>query len=123
MRADEMARRRRPALGVAGLLILMLSAGAVTHVWVRMKKIEVAYDLGRVRLQNDELREQQRRLQIEIGMLEDPGRVVTIARAELGMGPPAPGAIRAVGAHATAPPAADPATAVAGMPAVVKEDR
>lgn len=95
-RADDPARRRRPGLGIAALLILMLTLGAVAHVWVRMKKIEVAYALGRARKQNDDLREQQRRLQIEIGMLKDPGRVVGIARDELGMGPPAPGAIRTV---------------------------
>ena len=34
--------------------------------------------------------EQRRRLNIEIGMLKDPDRVIGIAREKLGMGPPAP---------------------------------
>jgi len=36
-----------------------------------------------------ELAEQRRRLNIEIGMLKDPDRVIGIAREKLGMGPPA----------------------------------
>jgi cell division protein FtsL len=90
------AARRRPGNRVAILLLVVLTAGALGHVFVRMKKIEVGYALGRERKRNEELREQQRRLQIEIGMLKDPGRVVTLAREELGMGPPEPGDIRVV---------------------------
>jgi hypothetical protein len=47
-----------------------------------------------------DLEEQRRRLQIEIGMLKDPNRVVTIARDQLNMGPPTPDAIRRLGTGA-----------------------
>jgi cell division protein FtsL len=50
----------------------------------------VAYALGHERRTNTELEEQRRRLHIEIGMLKDPVRVVSIARDKLKMGPPAP---------------------------------
>ncbi|HEY2901689.1 MAG TPA: hypothetical protein VGL59_13990 [Polyangia bacterium] len=84
---------KRRGVGVGGFLIALCTAGALTHVGVRMKGIEVAYDLGRERRTSTELEEQRRRLQIEIGMLKDPGRVVSLARDNLQMGPPAAGDI------------------------------
>jgi cell division protein FtsL len=78
-------------------LLAIATAGALAHVGVRFKGMEVAYALGRERRVSGELEEQRRRLQIEIGMLKDPNRVVSIARDRLGMGPPAPEAIRRLG--------------------------
>jgi cell division protein FtsL len=97
-------------------LLAIVTAGALAHVAVRIKSIEVAYALGRERHIATELEEQRRRLQIEIGMLKDPGRVVMIARDQLKMGPPGPDAIRALGdsrhladlAPAASPPSAKP---------------
>ena len=80
---------KKRGIGVGGFLLALVTAGALTHVAVRMKGIEVAYDLGRERRASTELEEQRRRLQIEIGMLKDPGRVVTLARDKLKMAPPA----------------------------------
>jgi hypothetical protein len=80
---------RRRGIGVGGFLLGIVTVGALVHVAVRMKGIEVAYDLGRERKINTELEEQRRRLHIEIGMLKDPGRVVALARDRLNMGPPA----------------------------------
>jgi hypothetical protein len=74
-------------------LLALATAGALAHVAVRLKGIEVAYALGRERRINTELEEQRRRLHIEIGMLKDPVRVVALARDKLSMGPPAPGDI------------------------------
>jgi hypothetical protein len=72
---------------------------------VRLKGIEVAYDLGKERRINTELEEQRRRLHIEIGMLKDPVRVVELARDQLGMGPPDPADIIRLGRDGTLPPA------------------
>jgi cell division protein FtsL len=80
----------RRGLGVGAFLLAVLTAGAMAHVGVRMKGIEVAYDLGREKRVNKQLEEERRRLNIEIGMLKDPVRVVTFARDTLKMGPPAP---------------------------------
>jgi cell division protein FtsL len=78
-------------VGVWAFSLALLTAGALAHVAVRMHGIQIAYDLGRERRTNTELEERRRRLNIEIGMLKDPGRVIGIARDQLQMGPPAPG--------------------------------
>jgi hypothetical protein len=90
-----------------------------------MKGIEVAYDLGRERRINTNLEEQRRRLQIEIGMLKDPGRVVTLAREKLNMAPPAAGDIVRVvpGEILPAVPAVNVAKASAGAPAAAPAKR
>ena len=82
----ELGNRR--GIGVWAFLLSLATAGALVHVAVRMKGIEVAYEMGRERRANAELEEQRRRLNIEIGMLKDPMRVVDIARKTLEMGPP-----------------------------------
>ena len=62
---------------------MIVTAGALAHVGVRLKSLEVAYDLGRERRIATDLEEQRRRLQIEIGMLKDPRRVIALARTKL----------------------------------------
>jgi cell division protein FtsL len=84
----EMGNRR--GIGVGAFVLALVTAGALAHVGVRMKGIEVAYELGHERRINTQLEEERRRLNIEIGMLKDPVRVVAIARDKLKMGPPAP---------------------------------
>ena len=64
-----------------------MTAGALAHVAVRMHGIQIAYALGRERRANTELSERRRRLNIEIGMLKDPDRVIAIAREKLRHGP------------------------------------
>ena len=83
----------RRGAGVWAFLLALLTAAALGHVAVRMHGIQIAYDLGRERRSNTQLEEQRRRLNIEIGMLKDPDRVITVARDKLHMGPPEPGAI------------------------------
>jgi len=78
-------------------LLALVTAGALVHVGVRIRGLQVGYDLGSERRIAGELEEQRRRLQIEIGMLKDPGRVISIAREKLNMGPPAPEAILRLG--------------------------
>lgn len=88
----------RKGVGVGVFLLAVVTVGALVHVAVRIKGLEVAYALGRERKVATELEEQRRRLQIEIGMLKDPGRVVQFARDKLKMGPPPPDAIVALAA-------------------------
>ena len=109
-------RSRSPERTGAGALAFVLAiatAGALAHVEVRLKALEVAYDLGRERKIGSELEEQRRRLQIEIGMLKDPVRVVSIARGQLDMGPPAPEAIHRLGVGPFPRTAAPPSVASA----------
>lgn len=87
----------RRGAGVGAFVLAIATAGALAHVGVRLKGLEVAYDLGHERRVATEMEEQRRRLQIEIGMLKDPRRVIGIAREKLNMAPPAPEAIWRLG--------------------------
>jgi cell division protein FtsL len=99
----------RRGVGVAAFLLALVTAGALAHVAVRMHGIQIAYALGRERRTNTELEEQRRRLNIEIGMLKDPDRVIGAAREKLGMGPPAPeNVVRLEAGTLGRPPAAPP---------------
>ena len=100
--ADGRRSVKRGGAGVWLFLLAIGTAGALAHVAVRFEGLEVAYALGRERKIGADLEEQRRRLQIEIGMLKDPNRVVTIARDQLHMGPPSPEAIRRLGTSARA---------------------
>ena len=91
----------------------LCTVGALAHVAVRMHSIQIAYALGRERRTNTELAEQRRRLNIEIGMLKDPDRVIGIAREKLGMGPPAPENVVRLDSGRLVPRAAAPAAAPA----------
>jgi len=102
----------RRGVGVWAFLLALCTAGALAHVAVRMHGIQIAYALGRERRTNTELEEQRRRLNIEIGMLKDPDRVIGIAREQLRMAPAAPeNVVRLSGGSLGRPPAAVPATA------------
>jgi cell division protein FtsL len=84
------------SLAVIGFVILGLTLGALGHVAVHAKRLEVALALGEAERIHRDLAEQRRHLEIEIGMLKDPGRVIAIARDKLLMRPVAPGDIRPV---------------------------
>ena len=97
----------RRGAGVWAFLLALCTAGALAHVAVRMHGIQIAYALGRERRTNTELAEQRRRLNIEIGMLKDPDRVIGIAREQLRMAPAAPeNVVRLSGGGLGRPPAA-----------------
>jgi len=91
---------------VIGLIVLGVTLGATAHVAVHAKRIEVAIALGKEERAFRELTLERRHLEIEIGMLKDPARIIAIARDQLGMRPPAPSdiytgkAARAAGPHA-----------------------
>jgi cell division protein FtsL len=81
--------RRRLGAGMIGILVLGVTLGATAHVAVHAKRIEVAIALGKAERTFRKLTDQRRHLEIEIGMLKDPARVIAIARDKLGMHPPA----------------------------------
>jgi len=82
--------RRRLNAGLIGLVILGVTLGAIGHVAVHAKRIEIAIALGKEERAFRELTLQRRQLEIEIGMLKDPARIISIARDKLGMHAPAP---------------------------------
>jgi cell division protein FtsL len=134
------ASAQRRGLGLPAFLLALATVGALAHVGVRMKGLEVAYDLGREKRINTQLEDERRSLNIEIEMLKDPVRIVAIARDKLKMGPAAatdivrlsPGAILAEqappperGKHAGAKAAAarPGAAAAAAHPTATVEPR
>ncbi len=86
--------RRRLSVGLIGLVILGVTLGGTAHVAVHAKRIEVAIALGKEERIHRDLVEAQRHLEIEIGMLKDPARIIAIARDQLGMRAPQPSDIR-----------------------------
>ena len=99
---DSGDARRRLNAGLIGLVILGVTLGAIGHVAVHTKRIEVAIALGKEERAFRELTLQRRQLEIEIGMLKDPSRVIATARERLGMSPPRPEAIHALAAKGEA---------------------
>ena len=79
--------RRRPGNVVFCVVLLGLTLGALGHVAVQAKKVEVALLLGKEQALHDELSAEQRHLRNEIGRLKDPRRLVHIAETKLGMTP------------------------------------
>lgn len=88
---------RAGGLAVIIFVTLGLTLGALGHVAVHAKRIEVALALGNEERIHRDLEEQRRHLEIEIGMLKDPGRVIRIARETLNMAPPTPEDIKPLG--------------------------
>ena len=105
--------RRRAGNVVFCLVLLGLTLGALGHVAVQAKKVEVALLLANEQTLHDDLLAQQRHLRNEIGRLKDPRRLVSIAQSKLGMTPrpvgirvvPAKGA--AASSRQVAPPAGE----------------
>ena len=86
--SEANARKRRPGTGVACLVLLGLTLGALGHVAVHLKHLEVALQLGDARKERARLEEQRRQLVLEVGVLKDPTRIMEVARERLGLGPP-----------------------------------
>ena len=79
-------RAPRAASGVFCLVLLGLTLGALGHVAVQAKQVEVGLLLGKERAAHDALLAERRHLEIELGRLKDPARLVKFAQ-EKGMTP------------------------------------
>ena len=86
-------RSRGAALRVA-LCLLILAAGALAHVHLRLQVLDAGYALSRETRLHHELEDQNQKLRIERQMRCDPALIEKRARAELHMASPDPGAIR-----------------------------
>jgi hypothetical protein len=79
-------RAPRVSSGVFCLVLLGLTLGALAHVAVHAKQVEVGLLLGRERAAHDALLAERRHLEIELGRLKDPARLVKFAQ-DTGMTP------------------------------------
>lgn len=82
------------------LAVAAATAAFCVHLTVRVRAIELGYELGRVHAQLTRLREVKRVLELAVASYETPERVDLVARTLLGMAPP--GADRVL--HAAALP-------------------
>jgi hypothetical protein len=89
--------KKRASLAVIAFVVLGLTLGALGHVAVHAKRTEVELALGAANKTHGELVAQRRNLEIEIGMLKNPERVIAIARDKLLMRPIVPENIRSMG--------------------------
>jgi len=74
--------------------LVLCTAAATSHVWTRLKAIELGYRLSKASKQHAKLLEINRRLRIEVALLKSPDRIARIASEELGMQQPRPGQVR-----------------------------
>ncbi|MEY2930619.1 MAG: hypothetical protein RL033_1368 [Pseudomonadota bacterium] len=82
------------------MAVIAATAAFCVHLTVRVRAIELGYEMGRVHSQLTRLREVRRVLELEVASYETPERVDLVARTLLGMAPP--GADRVL--HAAALP-------------------
>ena len=85
--------RRRAGNALFCLVLLGLTVGALGHVAVQAKMVEVGLQLAAHQAAHEDLLAEQRHLQLDIGRLQEPRRLVEVARTRLGM-TPQPAAIR-----------------------------
>jgi len=90
-----------PVLRVA-LPVLACAGLAVLFIWTRTQALDAAYDLAEQKKQHDRLSSMRSQLQLEVETLRSPGALDGWARVNLGMAPPAPGAVLAAGPRSNA---------------------
>jgi hypothetical protein len=103
------------------LAVAAATAAFVLHLGLRVRSVELGYELGRSHARVQRLREVRHVLEVELGSQRTPERVDFVARTLLGMSEPTADRIRSAGARphveeqetgvaAPAAPAADPTT-------------
>lgn len=81
--------RRRAGNALFCLVLLGLTVFALGHVAVQAKMVEVGLKLAQEQAAHEDLTAEQRHLQLDIGRLKEPRRLVQVARTKLGMTPQA----------------------------------
>ena len=104
MSAGRAGSALRVVLRPAALAALLAAVG-VFHVWSHTRVTAAGYRLGELQREQEALRAERDRLEVEVATLRAPGRLEAFARARLKMAPPAPGAV--VAARAGKAAAAD----------------
>ena len=77
----------------AALAIALLAAVGVVHVTSRVLVVRVGYELSKLDTEATALTRDNDRLKLELATLKSPARLESIAKSQLGMGPPAASSI------------------------------
>lgn len=80
--------RRTPFLVLWTLAVIAATVAFVLHLSIRVKAVELGYELGRSHAQVGRLREVRRVLELEVASHNTPERVDRVARNLLGMSEP-----------------------------------
>jgi len=82
--------RRRPApfLVLWTLAVVAVTAAFTVHLAIRVRAVDLGYELGRAHAHVERLREVRRVLELEVASHKAPERVSFVARQLLGMGEP-----------------------------------
>jgi|SRR4051794_18434447 cell division protein FtsL len=83
-----MARRKSSFLVLWTMAVAASTAAFCVFLTLRVRAIEMGYELGRVHSQLGRLREVRRVLELEVASYQTPERVDLVARTLLGMAPP-----------------------------------
>jgi cell division protein FtsL len=83
-------RSRSPFLVLWVMAVTAATAAFTVYLALRMRSIEIGYELGRAHQHLGRLREVKRVLELELSSHETPERVDLVARNVLGMSEPAP---------------------------------
>jgi hypothetical protein len=70
------------------LAVAAATAAFCVHLTLRVRAIELGYEMGRIHAQLGRLREVRRVLELEVASYQTPERVDLVARTLLGMAPP-----------------------------------
>src|SRR5262245_4547629 len=98
------------------LAVASATTAFVFHVAMRVRAVELGYELGRTHAHVARLREVKHVLEVELASHKTPERVEFVARTLLGMGEPTPDRILPAG---ELPKVDEPSAAVPGVPASV----
>jgi len=91
-----MGPRPKPVASKLGLLLVFslvmffLIGGSLFHVWSRIQRIHLGYEISNALKEGRTLTEANKKLRVEIAALKSYGRIERIATVELGMIKPRP---------------------------------
>ncbi|MFO0567520.1 MAG: hypothetical protein U0263_17815 [Polyangiaceae bacterium] len=94
-----MIRRGSPFLTLWTLAVLAATAAFVLYLGLRVRSVELGYELGRAHARVARLREVKRVLELELASHKTPERVDLVARSLLGMSEPTADRILPAGAQ------------------------
>jgi cell division protein FtsL len=101
----------RVFLALFALAVLAATSAFVLHLALRVRSVELGYELGRTHAHVARLREVRHVLELEIASHKTPERVDFVARTLLGMSEPSPDRILPAGAMPDAPELGRPSSA------------
>ncbi|MFZ5894369.1 MAG: hypothetical protein ACOY0T_25125 [Myxococcota bacterium] len=79
------------------LAVAAATAAFVLHLGLRVRSVELGYELGRAHARVQRLREVRHVLEVELGSQKTPERVDFVARTLLGMSEPSADRVRSAG--------------------------